>query len=186
MTEQTNEALKDYLGMIAKALDPVARAHRQGTREINKLTNEAFTKFTQYMGSLVGLPTGYQAKRIRQREPMTDLQKILSLPILSRFRRGTKQGETETKREIGERWTDKDGKEWEQKEGYKISVGQMDDVRDYLKKLTTCHSENCETGNYSYANKKAVARTGYCVTCLRKLEQDLRNDGTWQIGRAHV
>ena len=49
MTQQTNEALKDYLGMIAKALDPVARAHQQGTKEINKLTNESFSKFTQYM-----------------------------------------------------------------------------------------------------------------------------------------
>ena len=38
---------------------------------------------------------------------------------------------------------------------------------------------DCETGNYSYADKKAVVRTGYCVTCLRKLEQDLRDDGTW-------
>lgn len=89
------------------------------------------------------------------------------------------EGETETKREVGERWTDKDGKEWEQKEGYKISVGQMDDVREYLKKLTTCHSENCKTISYAFADKKMIARTGYCVDCMRKLEQTLREDGTW-------
>ena len=89
------------------------------------------------------------------------------------------EGETETKREVGERWTDSDGKEWEQKEGYKISVGQMDDVREYLKKLTTCHSENCKTGNYAFADKKMIARTGYCVDCMRKLEQLLVEDGTW-------
>lgn len=50
MTEQTNEALKDYLSMIAKAIDPVARAHKQGMKEVTKLTNEAFKQFTQYMG----------------------------------------------------------------------------------------------------------------------------------------
>jgi hypothetical protein len=55
----------------------------------------------------------------------------------------------------------------------------MDDVRQYLKKLTTCHSENCETSNYVHADKKMIARTGYCVVCMRKLEQKLREDGTW-------
>ena len=29
---------------------------------------------------------------------------------------------TEQKREIGERWTDSDGKEWEQKNGYIASI----------------------------------------------------------------
>ena len=87
--------------------------------------------------------------------------------------------EAEKKREVGERWTDSDGNEWEQREGFKSKVTQMDEVRDYLKKLTTCHSEECQTGKYEQADKKAIARTGYCVTCLRQLEQDLRNDGTW-------
>lgn len=87
--------------------------------------------------------------------------------------------EAEKKREVGERWTDSDGKEWEQKEGYKISVSKMDDVREYLKKLTTCHSEDCKTVTYAYADKKMISRTGYCVTCMRKLEQVLREDGTW-------
>ena len=32
------------------------------------------------------------------------------------------EGEVEEKREVGERWTDKEGKEWEQKEGFKCSM----------------------------------------------------------------
>jgi len=87
--------------------------------------------------------------------------------------------EAEKKREVGEVWTDSEGKTWEQKEGFKISVSKMDDVREYLKKLTTCHSENCETTTYAYADKKMISRTGYCVVCMRKLEQTLREDGTW-------
>lgn len=92
---------------------------------------------------------------------------------------GYEKTEDTTKREVGEVWTDSDGKTWEQKEGFKIAVSKMDDVREYLKKLTTCHSENCQTPKYEQADKKAIARTGYCVVCLRKLEQTLREDGTW-------
>jgi len=87
--------------------------------------------------------------------------------------------EGEKKREIGEVWTDSNGKTWEQKDGFKASVNKMDDVREYLKKLTTCHSENCETATYAYADKKMISRTGYCVVCMRKLEQELVTDGTW-------
>jgi hypothetical protein len=87
--------------------------------------------------------------------------------------------ETETKREVGERWTDSDGKEWEQKEGFKIAVSQMDDVREFLQKMNTCHGEDCKTDKYSYADKKLIRRTGLCVICLAKQERKLQEDGTY-------
>jgi len=87
--------------------------------------------------------------------------------------------EIEQKKEVGETWVDGDGIEWEQKEGYKINATKMDDARAYLKKLTTCSSENCETIQYSTADKKLIVRTGHCVTCMRKIEQLLINDGSW-------
>lgn len=83
------------------------------------------------------------------------------------------------KREIGERWIDSDGKEWEQKEGYKSMVSQFDDLRQYLQKLTTCSSEKCETSKYSKADKKLIVKTGYCILCLSKLERILKDDGTY-------
>ncbi len=89
------------------------------------------------------------------------------------------EGETTQKREVGERWTDSDGKEWEQKDGYKVAVSQMDDVRQFLQKLTTCHSEKCETKKYSKADKKLIVKTGYCIICLDKLERQLKLDGTF-------
>ena len=89
------------------------------------------------------------------------------------------EGEVEEKREVGERWTDKDGKEWEQKEGFKVAVTQMDDVRKFLEKLTTCNSENCETTQYSNADKKLIRKSGYCVVCLDKMERELKKDGTF-------
>ncbi len=85
----------------------------------------------------------------------------------------------EIKREIGEVWIDENGTEWEQKEGFKINTTKMDDARTFLKKLTTCSSNDCETVPYSSADKKLIVRTGYCVLCMRKLEQSLKDDGSW-------
>lgn len=89
------------------------------------------------------------------------------------------EGEVETKREVGEIWTDREGKTWEQKDGYKISVSQMDDVRQYLEKLNNCQSEDCNTIKYSTADKKLIRKTGMCTTCLAKFETELRIDGTY-------
>ena len=85
----------------------------------------------------------------------------------------------ETKREVGEIWVDENGTEWEQKEGFKINTTKLDDAREYLKKITNCSSENCGTIQYSSADKKLIVRTGYCVTCMRKIEHSLREDGSW-------
>ena len=87
--------------------------------------------------------------------------------------------EADKKREVGETWVDSEGKEWEQKEGFKINKTRMDDVRAYLQKLTTCSNSKCETINYSYADKKLIAKTNLCVSCLAKQETELKLDGTY-------
>ena len=89
------------------------------------------------------------------------------------------EGEGDKKREIGEIWTDSEGKTWEQKDGYRASINKMDEVRQYLKKLTTCKNEDCKTSTYSRADKKLVVRTGYCLDCTQRLEQKLKDDGTY-------
>ncbi len=89
------------------------------------------------------------------------------------------EGEALQKREVGERWVDDDGKEWEQKEGYVSAVSKMDDVRQFLQKLTTCQSEECKTIKYSRADKKLVVKTGFCIDCLQKFERKLKDDGTY-------
>jgi hypothetical protein len=87
--------------------------------------------------------------------------------------------EGDKKREVGEVWTDSEGKKWKQENGFKVAVTEMDDVRRFLEKLTTCHSENCETTQYSTADKKLIRKTGYCVVCLDKVERELKKDGTF-------
>ena len=87
--------------------------------------------------------------------------------------------ETEQKREVGETWTDSDGKEWRQEKGFKTVVTEMDSVRDFLHKLSHCSSEDCKTVPYSWADKKLISKTGMCATCLAKFEMNLRVDGTF-------
>jgi hypothetical protein len=91
------------------------------------------------------------------------------------------EGETEenVKREVGEIWTDKDGKTWEQKEGFKVSVSQFDDVRQYLQKLNTCSNESCKTIQYSHVDKKVLRKTGMCLNCLQEFETQLKIDGVF-------
>ena len=86
-----------------------------------------------------------------------------------------------TKRTVGEVWTDADGKTWEQKEGFKASVSQFDDVRQYLQKLNTCSKENCKSIKYSHIDKKILKKTGMCLDCLQKFEDELKLDGTFSF-----
>jgi hypothetical protein len=88
-------------------------------------------------------------------------------------------GEVKEKREVGEKWTDADGKEWEQQEGFVSAVTQMDDIREYLDKLNTCSNGDCLTTKPSMADKRLIRKTGLCIVCLAKQETELKMDGTY-------
>ncbi len=87
--------------------------------------------------------------------------------------------EVEVKREVGDRWTDKEGKEWEQQDGFISAVTQMDDIRKYLDKLNTCNNSDCTTTKPSIADKRLIRKTGLCIVCLAKQETELKLDGTY-------
>lgn len=89
--------------------------------------------------------------------------------------------EGDKKREVGERWIDKDGVEWEQKDGFRANLTKMDEVREFLQKISKCSSPNCKTIKYSTADKKAIVKTTLCIDCLAKQETQLRLDGTWNF-----
>jgi hypothetical protein len=88
------------------------------------------------------------------------------------------------KHKVGERWTDENGKSWEQYEAGKIEVSDlgdtMADVRAYLAKLNTCKGEGCKTIKLSRHDKKLVSKTGYCLACLVKKEAQIKIDGLWE------
>ena len=87
------------------------------------------------------------------------------------------------KREIGDKWTDEDGKSWEQLAAGKIQTSELGDImaetRAYLDRLNSCKSDNCKTIKLSRADKKLVSKTGYCAECLSKRETQIKADGLW-------
>jgi hypothetical protein len=90
------------------------------------------------------------------------------------------EGESDTKRSIGEVWTDKNGVTWEQRGGYRLNTTKLDDIRQYLAKLNTCESSNCKTIKYSQADKKMIRKTNRCVECQRVLEGVLKREGVYE------
>ena len=88
------------------------------------------------------------------------------------------------KREVGEKWTDSDGRYWEQLEAGKVETSELGDtmaeVRAYLDKLNTCKSDNCKTIKVGRVDKKLISKTGYCLHCLALREAQIKYDGLWK------
>ena len=88
------------------------------------------------------------------------------------------------KREVGERWTDDNGKSWEQLEAGKIQTSELGDImaetRAYLDKLNSCQSDNCKTIKITRVDKKMISKTGYCLHCVTLKEAQIKYDGLWK------
>ena len=88
------------------------------------------------------------------------------------------------KREVGDKWTDDNGKSYEQLEAGKIETSELGDtmaeVRAYLDKLNTCKSETCKTIKVGRVDKKLISKTGYCLHCLSLREAQIKYDGLWK------
>ena len=87
------------------------------------------------------------------------------------------------KRKVGEKWTDDDGKSWEQLAAGKVQTSELGDImaetRAYLDKLNTCKSDNCKTIKVGRVDKKLISKTGYCLHCLTIRESQIKVDGLW-------
>ena len=88
------------------------------------------------------------------------------------------------KRKVGEKWTDGDGKSWEQLEAGKVQTSELGDImadaRAYLDKLNSCKSDNCKTIKIGRVDKKLISKTGYCLHCLTLREAQIKVDGLWE------
>ena len=91
------------------------------------------------------------------------------------FKRKTQVGYTpsETKRKVGDRWTDSEGIEWEQKEGYysrvskMASVGLGDNCSDCGKMITKGRDRN------------TFNRMDRCYYCQLEFEAALKSEGKY-------
>ena len=88
------------------------------------------------------------------------------------------------KRKVGEKWTDENGKSWEQTDGGRIEFSELGDImaetRAYLDKLNSCKSDNCKTIKIGRVDKKFISKSGYCLHCLTIKEAQIKYDGLWK------
>jgi hypothetical protein len=88
------------------------------------------------------------------------------------------------KHKVGDKWTDENGKSWEQLEAGKIQTSELGDImaetRAYLDKLNSCQSDNCKTIKITRVDKKMISKTGYCLHCVTLKEAQIKYDGLWE------
>lgn len=88
------------------------------------------------------------------------------------------QKEADVPREVGERWIDANGKEWEQKEGYKISVNKFLDSIAEMRMPSNCPKCGKEM-NHRF-DKKFWNLEKHCFECQVSYEHELRIEGKYE------
>ena len=84
-------------------------------------------------------------------------------------------------RQIGDRWFDEDGNEWEQRKGYKIKLGKewQQELHEYLNSFPNCPKETCTCGMPKRLDQKMKRIHGMCFDCVIDMEHKIRLEGKW-------
>ena len=80
---------------------------------------------------------------------------------------------TEKQREVGEKWTDSDGVEWEQKEGYIYKIPTMPSVGMFSKQCKDC-KKNCSPKTAEPWDRDVWKADGRCYYCQIDFEAKLK------------
>ena len=82
---------------------------------------------------------------------------------------------TEQIRQVGDKWTDSDGVEWEQKNGYKYKIPTMPSVGLFSKQCKDC-GKNCSPKTGKPWDRDTYKADGRCYHCQLNYELDLKFD----------
>lgn len=85
-------------------------------------------------------------------------------------------------RAVGERWTDDEGNEWEQAQGYKIKHGRYGSVMDEIRDSLFRHGKNCPEcaqPMLKRMDRKFYHIHGKCMDCVVKEETRMRIEGRY-------
>ena len=83
---------------------------------------------------------------------------------------------TEEVRNVGDKWTDSEGYEWEQKEGFKVkSAGSMPAVGMFNHQCKDC-GKNCSPKMAKPWDRDCFKADGRCYYCQMDYEQNLKFD----------
>lgn len=87
------------------------------------------------------------------------------------------------KKQIGDRWVDDMGFEWEQKDGYRVRISKLESIRsaENEKTFPKCPKAVCESasGKLSPAQQKMKAIHGMCINCVADLETKMKIRGEY-------
>ena len=82
----------------------------------------------------------------------------------------------EEHRKVGDKWTDSDGYEWEQRNGYRIKLSNTPAVGMFPHKCKDCGT-NCDADK---RDKATFLRMDRCYYCQLNFEVDLQAKGKWE------
>ena len=84
-------------------------------------------------------------------------------------------------REIGEIWTDDNGVLWEQRDGFVIKKGKLDELRELLNSMKVpSNCPKCGKQMSHRFDKKFWELEGHCFDCQIAYEHQLRIDGKYE------
>jgi len=89
-----------------------------------------------------------------------------------------------TDRKVGDVWEDEHYR-YEKKDGYTLKTGKnsevFENIRKYLQEQNQCKNTDCDhVGEFGPNNKKLIRKTGFCISCNKEMERELRINGIFE------
>jgi hypothetical protein len=84
-------------------------------------------------------------------------------------------------RNVGDRWKDEDGNEWEQKDGYSLNLGKewQRELHSYLNEFPNCQKEVCICAFPKKLDEKMKVIHGMCFDCVVEMEHKIKLEKRW-------
>ena len=102
------------------------------------------------------------------------VQDMLDGNYKNKIQVGVGDQEVEQTRQVGDKWTDSDGYEWEQKEGFRVkSGGSMPAVGMFNHQCKDC-GKNCSPKMAKPWDRDVFKADGRCYYCQLDFEEDLK------------
>lgn len=86
----------------------------------------------------------------------------------------TERKNIEPTRKVGDIWYDEEGVKYEQKKGYVVRHGKLDDLRKELKTFKNCPKEICSCTNPTRLDLKYKAMLDKCSNCVIEEETKMK------------